>query len=140
VLENLTAILEAGGSSLDRVLKTTVYLKDLNDFLEMNSVYEMYLGKGGAASPARTTVGVTRLPKDALIEIDLWRKSEERAAAGLSASNKSKAEIPRGFQEVPLSEAGEKVARSEAEWRAELTAEQYHVLREKAQSALLPVR
>ena len=71
VLENLTAILEAGGSSLDRVLKTTVYLKDLNDFLEMNSVYEMYLGKGGAASPARTTVGVTRLPKDALIEIDL---------------------------------------------------------------------
>jgi 2-iminobutanoate/2-iminopropanoate deaminase len=71
VLENLSAILEAGGSSLGRALKATVYLKDLNDFLEMNSVYETYLGKGSAAAPARTTVGVTQLPKDALVEIDL---------------------------------------------------------------------
>jgi 2-iminobutanoate/2-iminopropanoate deaminase len=70
VLENLKAILEAGGSRLDRALKCTVYLKDFNDFIVMNAVYEKYLGAGGKA-PARTTVEVSRLPKDALIEIDL---------------------------------------------------------------------
>ena len=70
VLENLKAVLEAGGSGLDRVLKATVFLTDFNDFAGMNAVYGEYLGKGGAA-PARTTVEVSRLPKDVLIEIEL---------------------------------------------------------------------
>jgi 2-iminobutanoate/2-iminopropanoate deaminase len=70
VLENLKAILEAAGTSLDRAVKSTVYLKDFNDFMAMNAVYENYLGKSGAP-PARTTVEVSRLPKDALIEIEI---------------------------------------------------------------------
>ncbi|HVU48617.1 MAG TPA: RidA family protein [Terracidiphilus sp.] len=70
VLENLKAILEAAGSSLDRAVKATVFLKDFNDFMVMNSVYGKYLGSDGQA-PARTTVEVSRLPKDVLIEIEL---------------------------------------------------------------------
>ena len=70
VLENLKAVLEAGGSSLAQVVKATVFLKDFNDFAAMNAVYATYLGNDGAA-PARTTVEVSRLPKDALIEIEL---------------------------------------------------------------------
>jgi 2-iminobutanoate/2-iminopropanoate deaminase len=70
VLENLKAIVEAAGSSLARAVKATVYLKDFNDFMVMNAVYEKYLGAEGAP-PARTTVEVSRLPKDALIEIEL---------------------------------------------------------------------
>jgi 2-iminobutanoate/2-iminopropanoate deaminase len=70
VLENLKAVLEAGGSGLDRVVKATVFLKDFGDFAAMNEVYGAYLGKSGAP-PARTTVEVSRLPKDVLIEIDL---------------------------------------------------------------------
>jgi 2-iminobutanoate/2-iminopropanoate deaminase len=69
-LENLKAILEAGGSSLNRAVKATVYLKDFNDFLVMNAIYGKYLGTDGQA-PARTTVEVSRLPKDVLIEIEL---------------------------------------------------------------------
>jgi len=69
-LENLKAILEAGGSSLERVVKTTVYLKDMNDFAAMNSVYDAYLGRDGEDPPARTTVEVARLPKNVLIEIE----------------------------------------------------------------------
>lgn len=71
VFENLKAILEAGGSRLDRAVKATVYLKDFNDFMVMNAVYEKYMSKDGAAPPARTTVEVSRLPKDVLIEIEL---------------------------------------------------------------------
>jgi 2-iminobutanoate/2-iminopropanoate deaminase len=71
VLENLQAILEAAGTSLDRAVKATVYLKDFNDFLAMNAVYGNYLGKDGVLPPARTTVEVARLPKDVLIEIEL---------------------------------------------------------------------
>jgi 2-iminobutanoate/2-iminopropanoate deaminase len=71
VLENLKAILEAGGSSLARVVKATVYLKDFNDFAAMNAVYDTYLATDGEAPPARTTVEVSRLPKDVLVEIDL---------------------------------------------------------------------
>jgi 2-iminobutanoate/2-iminopropanoate deaminase len=71
VLENLKAILEKAGSSLDRVVKATVYLKDMNDFAAMNAVYERYLGRGGKEPPARTTVEVSRLPKDVLVEIDV---------------------------------------------------------------------
>jgi 2-iminobutanoate/2-iminopropanoate deaminase len=70
VLENLKAILEEGGSSLDRVVKATVFLKDLSDFAAMNAVYGAYLGTDGEA-PARTTVEVSRLPKDVLVEIEL---------------------------------------------------------------------
>jgi 2-iminobutanoate/2-iminopropanoate deaminase len=77
-LENLKAILEAAGSSLARVVKATVYLKDFNDFAAMNAVYGAYLAPEGVAPPARTTVEVSRLPKDALVEIDLiaecWRR------------------------------------------------------------------
>lgn len=70
VLENLKAILEEAGSSLDRVVKATVFLKDLNDFSAMNAVYAEYLAPDGEA-PARTTVEVSRLPRNALVEIDL---------------------------------------------------------------------
>jgi 2-iminobutanoate/2-iminopropanoate deaminase len=71
VLENLKAILEAAGSSLAQVVKTTVYLKDLSDFAEMNAVYGAYLAPECAVAPARTTVEVSRLPKDVLVEIEV---------------------------------------------------------------------
>jgi 2-iminobutanoate/2-iminopropanoate deaminase len=68
VLENLKAILEAGGVNFHHVVKTTVFLKDMNDFAAMNEVYARYFT---AAPPARSTVQVARLPKDALVEIEL---------------------------------------------------------------------
>ena len=68
VLENLKAVLEAGGSSFDRVVKATVFLKNIADFAAMNEVYAQYLG---SAKPARSTVAVAELPRGALIEIDL---------------------------------------------------------------------
>jgi 2-iminobutanoate/2-iminopropanoate deaminase len=68
VLENLKAVLEAGGSSLDRVVKATVFLKNMGEFAAMNEVYSEYLGQ---AKPARSTVAVADLPRGALIEIDL---------------------------------------------------------------------
>jgi 2-iminobutanoate/2-iminopropanoate deaminase len=68
VLENLKAVLEAGGSSLDRVVKATVFLKNMADFAPMNEVYAQYLGN---AKPARSTVAVAALPRGALVEIDL---------------------------------------------------------------------
>lgn len=68
VLENLKAIVEAAGSSLDKTVKATVYLKDMNDFVAMNEVYGQYFSNN---PPARSTVEVSRLPKDARIEIDL---------------------------------------------------------------------
>ncbi len=67
VLENMKAVLVACGSSLDQVLKTTVYLKDLGEFARMNDVYARYFP---AAPPARSTVEVARLPREARIEID----------------------------------------------------------------------
>jgi len=67
VLENLRAILEAAGSSLEKVVKTTVYLADLNDFSKMNEVYARYFP---GEKPARATVEVSRLPRDARIEMD----------------------------------------------------------------------
>ena len=70
VMENLKAILEEAGSSLDRVIKTTVFLKDLSDFSAMNAVYAEYLEVDGEA-PARTTVEVSRLPRNVLVEIEL---------------------------------------------------------------------
>jgi 2-iminobutanoate/2-iminopropanoate deaminase len=68
VLENLKGILEAAGASFHHVVKTTVFLKDMNDFAAMNEVYARYFS---AAPPARSTVQAARLPKDALVEIDL---------------------------------------------------------------------
>jgi 2-iminobutanoate/2-iminopropanoate deaminase len=71
VFANLKAVLEAGGSSFAQVVKATVYLKDFNDFAAMNAIYGEHLGAGGSQPPARTTVEVSRLPKDVLLEIDL---------------------------------------------------------------------
>jgi 2-iminobutanoate/2-iminopropanoate deaminase len=67
VLENLRAVLEASGSSLAQVLKTTVFLKDLNDFRKMNEVYARYFPEH---PPARSTIEAARLPLDTLVEID----------------------------------------------------------------------
>lgn len=67
VMENLKGILEAAGASLSHVVKTTVYLKDMNDFTAMNEVYARYFT---VAFPARSTVQAARLPKEALVEID----------------------------------------------------------------------
>jgi 2-iminobutanoate/2-iminopropanoate deaminase len=67
-LENLKAVVEAAGSSLSRAVKTTVYLADMSDFAKMNEVYARYFP---ATPPARATVQVSRLPRDARVEIDL---------------------------------------------------------------------
>lgn len=67
VIENLKAVLEACGSSLGNVVKTSVFLKDMNDFAKMNEVYARYFGE---RSPARSTVEVARLPRDVKVEID----------------------------------------------------------------------
>jgi 2-iminobutanoate/2-iminopropanoate deaminase len=67
VLQNLSAILSSSGSSLDKVVKTTVFLKNISDFADMNSVYGRYFT---ANPPARSTVEVSRLPKDVLVEIE----------------------------------------------------------------------
>jgi 2-iminobutanoate/2-iminopropanoate deaminase len=68
VMNNIKGILEAAGSNFHRVIKTTVFLKDMNDFAAMNDVY----GKSfPTAPPARSTVQVSRLPKDALVEIEV---------------------------------------------------------------------
>jgi 2-iminobutanoate/2-iminopropanoate deaminase len=68
VMENLKGIVEAAGSSLHKVVKTTVFLKDMNDFAAMNEVYARYFP---AAPPARSTVEVSRLPKDVRVEIEI---------------------------------------------------------------------
>lgn len=68
VLKNLAAILQASGSSLDKVLRCTVFLKNMGDFGAMNEVYGRYFTQ---APPARSTVEVARLPKDVLVEIDV---------------------------------------------------------------------
>jgi 2-iminobutanoate/2-iminopropanoate deaminase len=67
VLENLKAILEEAGSSLDKVVKTTIYLKSMEDFGAMNDVYKEYFTK---SFPARVTVAVSSLPRDVDVEID----------------------------------------------------------------------
>jgi 2-iminobutanoate/2-iminopropanoate deaminase len=67
-LDNLKAIVEAAGGSLDRAVKVSVFLKDMNDFAGMNEVYARYFPKN---QPARTTVEVARLPRDLRVEIDL---------------------------------------------------------------------
>lgn len=68
VLDNLKAVVEAAGGSLERVVKTTIYLTDINDFSKVNAVYASYFSAG--KPPARSTVCVAALPKNAKIEID----------------------------------------------------------------------
>lgn len=68
VLENVKGIVEAAGSNLSHVVKTTVFLKNMSDFAAMNEVYARYFT---SAPPARSTVEVARLPKDVLVEIEV---------------------------------------------------------------------
>lgn len=68
VLKNLAAVLEAAGTSMDKVVKTSVFLKDMNDFAAMNEVYGRFFQ---GEPPARSTIQAARLPKDALVEIDV---------------------------------------------------------------------
>lgn len=68
VISNLEAILKAAGSSLDKVVRTGVYLKDMGEFAAMNDVYERFFPQ---SAPARSTVEVARLPKDVRVEIDV---------------------------------------------------------------------
>jgi 2-iminobutanoate/2-iminopropanoate deaminase len=71
VIENLKAVLSAAGASLAQVIKTTVFLKNMGDFAAMNEVYGRYFADDGVTPPARSTVEVARLPKDALVEIEV---------------------------------------------------------------------
>ena len=71
VLDNLTAVLAEAGLDMAHVVKTTVFLKSMADFAAMNEIYATYLAPEGVVPPARSTVEVARLPKDALVEIDL---------------------------------------------------------------------
>lgn len=68
VMENLKAVLDAAGSSMDKVVKTTVFLRDLNDFGAMNEIYGEYFQEN---PPARSTIQVAKLPRDAAVEIDV---------------------------------------------------------------------
>lgn len=71
VCRNLQAVLAASGYTFANVVKTTVYLKNMSDFAAMNAVYAEYFATKDAPAPARSTVEVARLPKDALVEIDI---------------------------------------------------------------------
>ena len=68
VLKNLSAILKAAGTSFEKVVRSTVFLKNMADFAAMNEIYGRYFN---TAPPARSTVEVARLPKDVLVEIDV---------------------------------------------------------------------
>lgn len=72
-LKNVSAVLEAGGASLKSVVKTIVFLKDMNDFAAMNEVYAAYFPHN---APARSTIEVARLPRDVLVEIEAIAVSE----------------------------------------------------------------
>jgi 2-iminobutanoate/2-iminopropanoate deaminase len=74
-MTSLKAILEASGATLGDVVKTTVFLKDMNDFAAMNAVYAQYFDE--ATAPARACVEVARLPKDVLVEVDCIAVIEE---------------------------------------------------------------
>jgi 2-iminobutanoate/2-iminopropanoate deaminase len=71
VMENLKAVLDAAGLGFAQVVKATVFLKDMNDFTAMNEVYARYMAPAGVVAPARSTVEVARLPKDALVEVEV---------------------------------------------------------------------
>lgn len=70
VISNIREVLKASGTSIEKVLKTTVFLKDMSDFSLMNTVYEKHF----TSKPARSTVAVASLPKDALVEIEVVAK------------------------------------------------------------------
>jgi 2-iminobutanoate/2-iminopropanoate deaminase len=74
VLDNLKAVLEAAGTDFAHVVKTTVFLKNMGDFAAMNAIYGKYFAPEGIVAPARSTVEVARLPKDALVEIEAIAK------------------------------------------------------------------
>jgi 2-iminobutanoate/2-iminopropanoate deaminase len=74
VLENLKAVLAAAGIDFTHVVKTTVFLKSMGDFAAMNAIYATYFAAHGAIPPARSTVQVAALPKDALVEIECIAK------------------------------------------------------------------
>jgi 2-iminobutanoate/2-iminopropanoate deaminase len=71
VMENIKAVLNKAGIDLVHVVKTTVFLKNMNDFAAMNAVYAKYMAPEGVTPPARSTVEVARLPKDALVEVEV---------------------------------------------------------------------
>jgi 2-iminobutanoate/2-iminopropanoate deaminase len=71
VMKNVLAVLHAAGTNLDRVVKTTIFLKSMNDFPKVNAVYGKYVTEAGGIPPARSTVEVARLPKDVLVEIEV---------------------------------------------------------------------
>lgn len=79
VCENLKAVLLEAGVTLAHVLKTTVFLKDMKDFAAMNEVYARYFAPEGEVAPARSTVQVAGLPKDALVEIEVVAKDNVSA-------------------------------------------------------------
>lgn len=79
VLRNLSAVLEAAGTALDRVVKTTVFLADMNDFAAMNEVYGRYFKED---APARATVEAARLPRDARVEIEVIAEAGGEAEQG----------------------------------------------------------
>ncbi|HEY0757735.1 MAG TPA: RidA family protein [Acidisarcina sp.] len=70
VMENLQAVLEAAGADLTCVVKTVVFLRSMGDFAAMNEVYARYLAPEGVVAPARSTIAVAGLPKDALVEVE----------------------------------------------------------------------
>ena len=74
VLENLKAVLAEAGIDMIHVVKTTVFLKDMTDFAAMNEIYAKYFAPEGVVPPARSTVAVVALPKDALVEIECIAK------------------------------------------------------------------
>jgi 2-iminobutanoate/2-iminopropanoate deaminase len=79
VLENLKAVLAKAGLDMVHVVKTTVFLKQMSDFAAMNAIYAKYLAPEGVVPPARSTVQVAGLPKDALVEIEVIAKESPEA-------------------------------------------------------------
>lgn len=79
VMENIRAVLSEAGLDFSHVVKTTVFLKDMNDFAAMNAVYAKYMAPEGVVPPARSTVEVARLPKDALVEVEILAVGQTEA-------------------------------------------------------------
>jgi peptide-methionine (R)-S-oxide reductase len=130
VCENLRAVLAKAGLDMSHVVKTTVFLKHMSDFGAMNAVYAKYLAPEGIVAPARSTIQVAGLPKDALVEIEVIARESSEAQPwnrmGRRASNACGIE-----GDGAMAETVKKIEKTEAEWRQLLTPEQYHVMREK---------
>ncbi|HEY0162419.1 MAG TPA: RidA family protein [Edaphobacter sp.] len=75
VFENIKAVLTEAGLTFADVVKTTVFLKSMSDFAVMNGIYEKYLAPEGVVPPARSTIAVASLPKDALVEVEVIAKA-----------------------------------------------------------------